>query len=77
MRMSKNNLHFIAKIIEFHAILHSERFAYFAFGGSKKSMKGVISFPGMNNTRLKEKILIILDFENGFLPTYLQLCSQS
>ena len=28
-------------------------------------------FLGMNNTRLEWKILIILDFENGFLPTYL------
>ena len=28
-------------------------------------------FLGMNNTRLERKILIILDFENGFLPTYL------
>ena len=31
-------------------------------------------FPGMSNTRLKMKILIILDFENSFLSTYLQLC---
>ena len=33
-------------------------------------------FLGMNNTRLeiKIKILIILDFENGVLPTYLPLC---
>ena len=30
-------------------------------------------FPGINNTRLKRKILIIPDFENGFLPTYLPL----
>ena len=30
-------------------------------------------FIGMNNTRLERKILIILDFENGFLPTYLPL----
>ena len=28
-------------------------------------------FLGMNNTRLERKILMILDFENGFLPTYL------
>ena len=28
-------------------------------------------FLGMNNIRLERKILIILDFENGFLPTYL------
>ena len=25
----------------------------------------------MNNTRLERKIRIVLDFENGFLPTYL------
>ena len=30
---------------------------------------------GMNNTRLERKILLILDFENGFLPTYLPLCA--
>ena len=29
---------------------------------------------GMNNTRLKRKILVILDFKNDFFPTYLQLC---
>ena len=28
-------------------------------------------FLGMNNKRLERKTLIILDFENGFLPTYL------
>ena len=33
-------------------------------------------FLGMNNTRLERKILIILDFENRFLPTYLPLCRQ-
>ena len=38
------------------------------------SVKGIIMFLGMNNTRLERKILIILDFENGFLPTYLLLC---
>ena len=38
------------------------------------SVKGIIMFLGMNNTRLETKILIILDFENGFLPTYLPLC---
>ena len=38
------------------------------------SVKGIIMFLGMNNTRLEEKILIILDFENGFLPTYLPQC---
>ena len=48
------------------------RFAYFVL--SKMSIKGIIMFPGMNNTRLKRKIVIILDFENGFLPTYLPLC---
>ena len=31
-------------------------------------------FLGMNNTRLERKILIILDFENGFLPIYLPQC---
>ena len=35
------------------------------------SVKGIIMFLGMNNTRLERKVLIILDFENGFLPTYL------
>ena len=39
------------------------------------SVKGIIMFLGMNNTRLKRKILIILDFENGFLPTYFPQCS--
>ena len=39
------------------------RFAYFVW--SKMSIKGIIIFPGMNNTRLKRKILIILDSENG------------
>ena len=34
------------------------------------SVKGIIMFLGMNNTRLERKILIILDFENGFF-TYL------
>ena len=38
------------------------------------SVKGIIMFLGMNNTRLERKILIILDFENGFLPTYLPQC---
>ena len=33
------------------------------------SVKGIIMFLGMNNTRLDRKILIILDFEIGF--TYL------
>ena len=44
-------------------------FAYFVW--SKMSVNGIIMFLGMNNTRLERKILIILDFENGFLPTYL------
>ena len=35
------------------------------------SVKGIIMFLGMNNTRLERKIRIVLDFENGFLPTYL------
>ena len=39
------------------------------------SIKGIIVFLGMNNTRLERKILIILDFENGFLPTYLPQCN--
>ena len=38
------------------------------------SLKGIIMFLGMNNTRVERKILIILDFENGFLPTYLPQC---
>ena len=38
------------------------------------SVKGIIMFLGMNNTRLERKVLIILDFENGFLPTYLPQC---
>ena len=37
------------------------------------SVKGIIMFLGMNNTRLERKILTILDFENGFLSTYLPL----
>ena len=41
------------------------------------SVKGIIMFLGMNNTRLDRKILIILDFENGFLPTYLPQCIPS
>ena len=48
------------------------QFAYFVW--SKMSVKGIIMFLGMNNTRLERKILIILDFENGFLPTYLPQC---
>ena len=48
------------------------RFAYFV--QNKKPVYGVVMFPGMSNTRLKMKILIILDFENSFLSTYLQLC---
>ena len=38
------------------------------------SIKGIIMFLGINNTRFERKILIILDFENGFLLTYLPLC---
>ena len=35
------------------------------------SVKGIIMFLGMNNTRLERKILIILDFEMVFfLPIY-------
>ena len=49
------------------------QFAYFVW--SKMSVKGIIMFLGMNNTRLERKILIILDFENGCLPTYLPQCS--
>ena len=49
------------------------RFAYFA--QSKMSIKGIIMLLGIDNTRLERKILIILDFENGFLPTYLPLCN--
>ena len=48
------------------------RFTYFL--RSKMSLKGIIMFPGMNITRLKRKMLIILDFENGLLPNYLPLC---
>ena len=39
------------------------------------SVKGIIMFLGMNDTRLERKMLIILDFDNGFLATYLPLCS--
>ena len=39
------------------------------------SIIGIIMFLGRKNTRLERKILIILDFENGFLPTYLPLCN--
>ena len=47
------------------------RFVYFV--RSEMSKKVIITFPVMNNTRLERNILIILDFENGFLPTYLPL----
>ena len=70
------------KINEFHAILPLEnnffnlklnlQFACFVW--SKMSVKGIIMFLGMNNTRLERKIRIFLDFDNGFLPTYLPLC---
>ena len=33
---------------------------------------GISMIAGMNNTRLKRKILIIIDFSNDFFPTYLQ-----
>ena len=39
------------------------------------SVKGIIMFLGTNNIRLERKILIILDFENGFLPSYLPQCT--
>ena len=45
------------------------QFAYFV--RSKMYIKGIVMFPGMNSTRLTRKILIILDFENEFLTTYL------
>ena len=45
--------------------------AYFV--QSKMSLKGIIMFLGMKHTRLERENLIILDFENGFLPTYLPL----
>ena len=48
------------------------QFAYVVW--SKMSVKGIIMFLGMKNIRLERKILIILDFENGFLPTYLPQC---
>ena len=41
------------------------RFAYFV--RSEMSIKGIIMFLGVNNKRLERKILIFLDFENGFL----------
>ena len=41
------------------------------------SLKGIIMFLGMNNIRVERKILIILDFENRFLPTYLPQWSAS
>ena len=40
-------------------------FAYFLW--SKKSIKGIIMFLRVKNTRSERKILIFLDFENGFL----------
>ena len=42
------------------------QFAYFVW--SKMSVKGIVMFLGMNNTRLERKTLIILNFVNGFLP---------
>ena len=47
-------------------------FAYFVL--SKMSINGIIMSPGMNHTRFKRNLFIFLDFENGFLPTYLPLC---
>ena len=47
-------------------------FTYFL--RSKMSKNGIIMSPGMSHIRLKRKILIFLDFENRFLPTYLPLC---
>ena len=44
------------------------KFAYFV--RSKTSIKCIILFKGMNITRLKRKILKIIDFGNGCLPTY-------
>ena len=35
-------------------------------------IKGINMFPGINNTRSKRKILIILGFRNDFFPTCLQ-----
>ena len=51
------------------------QFAYFL--RFKMSIKGINMFPEMINTRSKRKILIILDFENGVLPTYLPLCKST
>ena len=39
------------------------------------SVRGIIMFLEMNNTRLETKRMIILDFENGFLPTSFPLCN--
>ena len=47
-------------------------FAYFVW--SKMSIKGINMFPGLSNTILKRKLLIILDFENGLFPAYFPLC---
>ena len=49
------------------------RLAYFV--RSEMSKKSIIMLLGMNYTRLERKMLIILDFENGVLPTYLPLCT--
>ena len=49
------------------------QFANFVW--SKMFVKGIIMFLGMIDTRLERKILMILDFENGFLPTYLPQCA--
>ena len=36
------------------------------------SVKGIVMFLRMNNTRFERKTLIILDYENGLLSTYLR-----
>ena len=73
--MSKDKPPLTDKINEFHAILPLEnnfltlnlQFAYFVW--SKMSVKGIIVFLGMNNTRLERKILIILKM-GFYLPIY-------
>ena len=73
--MSKDKPPLTDKINEFHAILPLEnnfltlnlQSAYFVW--SKMSVKGIIRFLGMNNTRLERKILIILEI-GFYLPIY-------
>ena len=36
--------------------------------GLKRPLMGITMLVGMNNTRLKRKIVIILDFRNNFFP---------